>query len=63
MNIFEFIKWWWENNIEWIKVNDPWIIPFSLIGVISPYIAKATVILLPKITRAVVIIIKFWRKK
>lgn len=27
MRFLEIFKWWWESNIDWIRIHDPWVIP------------------------------------
>lgn len=31
--IYELIKWWWQNNVEWIRLHDPWVIPVIAISI------------------------------
>ncbi|MGL4687040.1 MAG: hypothetical protein ACRCVY_09845 [Commensalibacter sp.] len=50
--LFEFLQWWWENNIDYIKANDPWVIPLF-----------ATSIPLSFIVRALSVFISIWRRK
>lgn len=27
MNRFEILRWWWESNVDYIRLHDPWVIP------------------------------------
>ena len=49
---FDLIRWWWENNVDYLRVNDPWVIP--LIAVSFP---------LSLVLRAVSSLIAVWRDK
>lgn len=31
--IYELIKWWWQNNVEWIRLHDPWVISVIAISI------------------------------
>lgn len=52
MSILEIFKWWWENNIEWIRLNDPWVIPVVAISLPLSFLL-----------RAIAAIIRVWRGK
>lgn len=50
MSLLELIKWWWENNVEWIRLHDPWVIPIIALSVPLSFVIKA-----------VCAIIKLWK--
>lgn len=52
MSIFEILQWWWENNVEWIKIHDPWVIPIMAVSIPLSFVI-----------RAICAVIKLWRGK
>ncbi|WP_200867606.1 hypothetical protein [Commensalibacter papalotli (ex Servin-Garciduenas et al. 2014)] len=52
MNLFEVLRWWWENNAEWIKIHDPWVIPVVAISIPLSFVI-----------RAICAVIKIWKGK
>lgn len=52
MNHYEIIRWWWENNVEWIKIHDPWVIPLVALSIPMSLFMGTLALLL-----------KFWRGK
>ncbi|MBI0049600.1 hypothetical protein H3R32_03930 [Commensalibacter sp. B14384M3] len=48
--VYEFCKWWWLNNCEWIRIHDPWVIP--IIAICIP---------LSMVIHAICAIVRIWR--
>lgn len=40
MNIYDFTKWWWDNNIEWIRNHDPYIIPLIAFAIPLSFVIR-----------------------
>lgn len=38
---FDLIRWWWENNVDYLRVNDPWVIPLIAISVPLSLVLRA----------------------
>lgn len=41
MNLFEILRWWWEGNVEWIKIHDPWVIPVIAVCIPTSFVIRA----------------------